>query len=254
MQKIKVSIVSYLNSKPFVYGLKQGNLLSEMELTEDIPSVCAQKLMNGEIDLGLIPVAIIPLLKEHRIVSDYCIGAKGKVASVMLYSQVPLNEITTILLDYQSRTSVTLVKVLANNFWKINPNWQSVSFDFENKIENTTAAVVIGDRTFEMNNNYAYEYDLAEEWFKFTGLPFVFAAWVANKKLPLDFISKFNYALSVGLANKKILIEQLKKEATYTIDIEHYLTQNIQYELDEEKKIGLNLFLDHLKKLDSLEA
>src|SRR4051812_36736309 len=125
MDKIKISIVSYLNSKPFVYGIEHSDLLNEIDLQQDIPSVCAQKLIDGKVDIGLIPVAVLPLLKEKYIISDYCIGAVGKVASVMLYSDVPLDRISSVLLDYQSRTSVTLVKVLAKNFWKISPEWIS---------------------------------------------------------------------------------------------------------------------------------
>ena len=195
MHKIKVSAVSYLNSKPFIYGLQHSEILNNIDLQLDIPSDCAQKLMDGKVDLGLIPVAVIPKLKEHYIITDYCIGAEGKVASVMLYSNVPLDEIKTVLLDYQSRTSVTLVKVLAKYFWNISPVWENSTVNFENTFAGNTAAVIIGDRTFGLENKYAYAYDLAEEWQKFTHLPFVFACWVANKKLPDDFISQFNNAL-----------------------------------------------------------
>ncbi len=148
MSKLKISVVSYLNSKPFIYGLEHSDLMNEIDLQLDIPSTCAQKLMDGIVDIGLVPVAIIPKLKEAHIISDYCIGAVGKVASVCLYSEVPLNEIKTILLDYQSRTSVTLVKVLAREHWKISPEWQNASENFENSVSGTTAAVIIGDRTF----------------------------------------------------------------------------------------------------------
>src|ERR1039458_6553628 len=105
IDKIKISVVSYLNSKPFIYGLQHSTFLNEIDLQLDIPSVCAQKLIDGQVDIGLIPVAALPQLKDPYIITDYCIGAEGKVASVMLYSNVPLHEITAILLDYQSKTS-----------------------------------------------------------------------------------------------------------------------------------------------------
>ena len=110
MNKIKISAVSYLNSKPFIYGLHHSNLFNEIELSQDIPSVCAQKFIDEKVDIGLIPITVIPKLKEYYIISDYCIGAVGKVSSVMLYSDVPLNAIKNILLDYQSLTSVTLIQ------------------------------------------------------------------------------------------------------------------------------------------------
>lgn len=247
--KIKISVVSYLNSKPFLYGLERSNLLQEVDLQLDIPSVCAQKLIEDKVDIGLIPVAVIPKLKQHFIISDYCIGAVGKVSSVMLYSEVPLASIKKILLDYQSRTSVTLVKVLANEFWKINPEWVPASQHFENQIRENTAAVIIGDRTFGLENKYPYTYDLAEEWQKFTNLPFVFACWVANKKLPEAFLSSFNTALKQGIESRAQLINELKLKANYKTDIESYLTKSIRYEYDEAKKQALALFLDYTAKL-----
>ena len=106
---IKVSCVSYLNSQPFIYGLKNNSIINEIELSLDVPSVCAEKILSGKADIGLIPVAVIPQLKESHIISDYCIGADGKVETVLLLSDVPLEKIKSILLDYQSRTSVLLL-------------------------------------------------------------------------------------------------------------------------------------------------
>lgn len=250
MQKIKISVVSYLNSKPFIAGLTHSDLINKIDLQLDIPSVCAQKLIDGKVDLGLIPVAILPQLKEKHIISDYCIGAVGKVASVMLYSEVPLEKITQVLLDYQSRTSVSLVKVLAKNFWKINPQWISAKENFESEIKETTAAVIIGDRTFGLENKYKFSYDLAEEWQKFTSLPFVFACWVANRQLSDDFLTEFNKALKTGLNNRSELIMELQKSNKYPTNIETYLNQNIDYDYDSAKKQGLELFLSYQANLE----
>ncbi|MCB0401553.1 MAG: menaquinone biosynthesis protein, partial [Flavobacteriales bacterium] len=173
--KVKVSAVSYLNTLPFLYGIKQSGLEQEIDLSLDIPSDCARKLLNDEVDLGLVPVAIIPQLKEHHIISDYCIGADGPVDTVALFSDVPLEEIENIYLDYHSRSSVTLVQLLAKAFWKIKPNWIRAEEGFIDQIQGTTAGVVIGDRTFGLSKKY--KYDLAEAWKAFTGKPFVFAAW-----------------------------------------------------------------------------
>ena len=125
MKKVKVSVVSYLNSKPFIFGLQQSHIINDIDLSLDIPAVCAQKLLEDKVDIGLIPVATIPLLKEKYILSDYCISAIGKVASVLLYSEVPLEKIEKVILDYQSRTSVQLVQVLAKHFWKIKPAFEA---------------------------------------------------------------------------------------------------------------------------------
>ena len=183
VQKIRVSAVSYLNTLPFLYGINNSEIKSQLDLSLDMPSDCAKKLLSGEVDLGLVPVAILPQLKEYHIVSDYCIGAVGNVDSVALYSDVPLNEIKEIYLDYQSKTSVNLVQILAEKYWNISPKWINAKAGFENKIQGTTAAIIIGDRTFNLPKSYQYKYDLAEQWLEFTGLPFVFACWVANKEL-----------------------------------------------------------------------
>lgn len=248
-EPIKVSLVSYLNSKPFLYGLQHYPLKNDISISLDSPAVCAQKLLDKKVDIGLIPVAIIPQLNEYHIIGNYCIGAQGKVGSVMLYSDVPLKDIKTILLDYQSRTSVTLVKILAKQLWKIAPVWENAAENFETKIVGTTAAVIIGDRTFGLENKFAYTYDLAEEWEKLTGLPFVFACWVANKKLPDDFINEFNAALKFGIDNRPALIAELSKENNYSTDVAYYLNEQIKYDLNDERKKALSLFLEYMKGL-----
>ncbi|HRG39204.1 MAG TPA: menaquinone biosynthesis protein [Bacteroidia bacterium] len=247
--KVKISVVSYLNSKPFLFGIEQSEISKQIDLQLDIPSVCARKLIENQVDIGLVPVAIIPALKQHFIISDYCIGAVGKVSSVMLYSQVPLNAIKQVLLDYQSRTSVTLVKVLAKAYWHISPEWFPATENFEEQIKDTTAAVIIGDRTFGLENKYAYAYDLSEEWQKFTKLPFVFACWVANKELPKSFVTEFNAALKYGIDHRGTLIEALRTAKTYKTDVENYLKNSISYDYDSDKKQALALFLELAAKL-----
>lgn len=250
MNTIKISLVSYLNSKPFLYGLEHYKIHTDMDIALDIPSVCAQKLISGEADLGLIPIAVLHALKEHYIISDYCIGAEGKVGSVMLYSNVPLLEIKNVLLDYQSHTSVALVKILAKKFWKINPHWIPAKVDYEKNITGNTAAVIIGDRTFLLKNKYAYSYDLAEEWQKFTQLPFVFACWVANKKLPDGFIKEFNEALKYGVNNRDALIAELSENNSYKTDIAVYLNENIKFDFGSSQKKAMDLFLKYMSDID----
>jgi chorismate dehydratase len=247
---IRISAVSYLNTKPFLHGLEISPV-KDIALSLDIPSECARKLLEGEVDLGLIPVAVIPLLKEAHILPDYCIGADGEVDSVKLYSQVPLNEIKTILLDYQSRTSVTLVRVLANEHWKISPEWKKAESGYEEKISGTTAAVVIGDRTFKLNGTFNYEFDLAGEWKKMTGLPFVFACWVSNKKLETDFIASFCKAMEAGLQDIGTVINAESPKYS-PFDVEKYLTKSLNLRLDTRGEAAIDLFLNKMKQLAPL--
>jgi chorismate dehydratase len=238
---IKVSCVNYLNSRPFIYGLENNSIIDEIALSLDVPSICAEKLLSGIVDIGLVPAAIIPELNESHIISDYCIGADGKVETVLLLSDVPMEKIQSVFLDYQSRTSVLLLRILADRFWKISPQWIDGENDFEKKISGTTAGLVIGDRTFALKNNFKYSYDLAEEWKKFTALPFVFACWVSNKKIPGDFISRFNSALESGLNNIPLVASQYASNGFNALD---YLTKKVSFALDEKKKEAMKLFLE----------
>ncbi len=250
MSKIKISAVSYLNTKPFLYGLEQSGLHKEIIINLANPADCAQSLLSNNCDLALLPVAILPELVDYKIISDYCIGAKGAVETVNLFSNVPLNSIETILLDYQSKTSVKLLKVLCKYYWKIHPVFKDAFQGYEQNIQGTTAGLIIGDRAIKHRNVNNYSFDLGEEWFKYTKLPFVFAAWVANKPLPDKFISQFNEALSKGIqAVNAIIPEYQKIYDLYDFNVKKYLTKSISFELDAQKQAGLSLFL---KKIDGM--
>ena len=217
-----------------------------MKLIEDYPAKVAAMLLNNEIDVGLVPVSIIPKLKEAHIITDYCIGAEGPVASVCIFSDVPITNITKVLLDYQSNTSVALAKILLKHYWKISPKVEDAKEDFLEHIKGTTAGVVIGDRAFEQRKQSPYIYDLAEAWIEMTGLPFVFAAWIANKKLPEGFMETFNNGNRIGLEN----IDKVIAENDYNkYDLNKYFKENISYELTDRKMEGLTKFLEMLRSL-----
>lgn len=253
MEKTRVSIVSYLNSKPFLYGLEKSLLADKIDLSLDIPSKVAAKLAYNVADIGLIPVAGLEDLEEYHIVSNYCIGSVGKVKTVVLASNVPLEKVDTILMDYQSRSSVLLAKVLAKFYWKKSFYWENTCNNFQNvSIIGNTAGVIIGDRVFEIENKYKYVYDLSEEWLKFTNLPFVFAVWAANKELNETFETEFNKALKFGLGH---IDKVLKTEQSYypNVNIKEYFINNISFELDLEKRAGMAKFLELASKLEFVE-
>ena len=242
-QAIRVGAVSYLNTKPFIWGLEQSPVWSEIVLSRDFPAAIAQQLKNDQLDIGLLPVAAIAELQESFIVADYCIGSEGPVASVAIFSDVPLEEVTTIWLDYQSKTSVALAQILMQEYWQMQPQWKPGDADFINHIGGTEAAVVIGDRALELIPKQKYMYDLGAAWTAHTGLPFVFAAWVANKELPATFLTEFNAALKWGIAHMDQLIAQLPP---VEYDITTYYHTNIRYELTDASKAGMDLFLQKL--------
>ncbi len=239
MTKIKVSAVSYTNSKPFVYGIMHSGILDNIDLSLDIPSVCANKLIDNQVDIGLVPVAALLHIKDYQIISNYCIGANGNVDSVFIFSNKPIQEIRTLQLDAESRTSNNLSKVLLKYHWKINP--ELVVTDMAD------AFVQIGDRTFSNRDHFPYQYDLASEWYKFTGLPFVFAVWASNKPIPEDFKIAFNAALKYGLDNRKEVIAGLAK--VENLDLEDYLMHKIEFNLDEDKLTALAKFHELIRTL-----
>lgn len=239
-EKVRVGAVSYLNTKPLIYGFAQGMMKDDIELVNEYPARIATMLLNDEIDLGLVPVAVIPKLKECHIITDYCIGSEGPVASVALFSDVPLQQAERVLLDYQSRTSVRLTKLLLQQYWKISPELTDAKEDFRDHIKDNTAGLVIGDRAFSQRKISPFIYDLGEAWKAFTGLPFVFATWVANKKLPATFIKKFKQANEYGLQHlDKVIAENYCQD----YDLKTYYTKNISFALTEEKRKGMQLFL-----------
>lgn len=240
-RKIKVAAVSYLNTKPLLYGIERSEIINDIELVVDYPSLLAKRLQEGSIDLALLPVAAIPSIKGTQIVSDYGIGADGNVVSVALFSQVPMEEIAAVYLDYQSRTSVRLAQLLLENHWKKQVAYKPASENYIDYINGGNAGVIIGDRALKQLHNFEYVYDLSAAWKDYTGLDFIFAAWVANKELPADFIAKFNAANAIGLQHLDTIIAE--NPFPY-YDLHTYYTENIRYYLDEDKKKGLAKFLE----------
>jgi chorismate dehydratase len=209
-----------------------------------MPSRCAAKLLNGEADLALTPVAIIPELGRAELVSDYCIGATGQVRTVCIYAQQPLETIERIYLDYHSRTSVVLAEWLCRSYWNCRAELIPAREGYEAMIGGTTAGLIIGDRAFGREKDFPYVYDLGEAWTQWTGLPFVFAAWVSRKPLDPGFTAAFNTALELGIQKIPELVNVLP--ALPGIDLESYFKENISYNLDAAKWEGMNRFLQHL--------
>jgi len=240
-KKIKVGIVSYLNARPLIYGLRLPPIKDKIELIEDTPAELARMLREDIIDVGLIPVASILTLPEYHIVGDYCIAADGEVASVCLFSEVPMDKIERVYLDYQSRSSAALLKWLLKEYWGIHPViLESENENYRQEIKGTTAGLVIGDRALEQRRISTYIYDLASAWRSVTGLPIVFAAWISKRLLPQTFIKEFDEANAVGLN----FIDEIVEAHPFEIyDLKKYYTVHIQYKFDHKKREGLSLFL-----------
>ena len=245
---LRISAVSYINAKPFVYGIEKSGFLKNFSISLDIPSLCAEKLITKKVDIGLAPITIIPKLKEYFIFPDFCIGANGAVRSVILHSEVPLHEIKKIYLDNQSRTSILLLKILAKYFWKISPKWIYAKDGYEKNIKADTAGLIIGDRNFSLPSNYKFAYDLSEQWKLFTGLPFIFACWITNKELDEQDAIAFYKSLRFGVENRDKVVKELKRDHDEKL-IHNYLFNYINYSFDSSKRTAMDLFLKLSKKI-----
>jgi chorismate dehydratase len=241
LSRIKISAVAYTNTKPFIYGISHSEVIDKIDLSLDIPSDCAAKLINQQVDIGLIPVAAIPFVPNANIVADYCIGSVGAVNSVFIFSNVPVEEIKSVRLDSESRTSNNLAKVLLKFYWK-----KEVEFTTDVNAA-TDAIVLIGDRTFGKKETYPFAYDMGAEWMHFTGLPFVYAAWVANKPIDQSFIDEFNKALALGLAHRAELLNELP--VLQGFDLKDYLFNKLDFDLTPKKREALDLFLSYISRL-----
>lgn len=249
MKKIRVGIVNYLNTRPLIYGLQRPPINEQIELVAEYPARLARMLRDEEIDVGLIPVAAISDLPSWYIAGDHCIGTEGEIASVCLFSEVPMNEIRKVYLDYQSRSSVALLQWLMKESWGIDPEIiQAADDGYRQEIKGSTAGLVIGDRALEQRRISTFIYDLGSEWRAITGLPFVFAAWVSTRPLPDEFIRLFNEANAMGLQH----IDEIVAEIPFDLyDLKKYYTLHLSYHLDERKKKGMNRFLQAIGQKDS---
>ncbi|UKT65578.1 menaquinone biosynthetic enzyme MqnA/MqnD family protein [Pedobacter mucosus] len=246
MKKIKISAVAYTNTKAFIYGLIHSDIINKIDLSLDIPSDCATKVITGQVDVGLMPVAAIPLVPNANVVADYCIGSDGAVNSVFIFSDVPVHEIKTIRLDSHSRTSNNLAKVLLKFYWK-----QDVEFTTDPTVK-TNAIVLIGDRTFGKKDAFAFAYDMGQEWKNFTGLPFMYAAWVANKEISQEFKDEFNAALKFGLDHREEVLKDLQQVDNF--DLKDYLFNKLQFEVTDDRTKALKLFLKYIEELEHIKV
>lgn len=247
MMKTRVSIINYSNTIPFAYGLLHSEPLREIaDFSYGYPAQVAQMLCNDMVDMSIISVGAMLSTPNAHIVSKYCISATKKVDSVILGCSKPLDQVDTIMLDYQSRTSNVLVKILAKYAWNISPKFVMGYEGYELE-HSDSAKVIIGDRALQYASQFQYVYDLAFEWNKAFGLPFVFAAWVANKTLPSGFMPIFEDACEYGVNHIEEAIEHTNEK--FSFDIHSYLHQSVEFELNDEKRAAMELFFEKANAL-----
>ena len=252
MNKLKIAASTYLNSAPLIYSFLQGSLKDNCYfLGNTAPARCADLLAENLVDIALIPVIEYQRINNICLIPDISVSAKQAVRSVILVSKCPINKISTVALDISSRTSATLIKIILERFYSIKPYYITSPPNLKDMLNTSDSALLIGDPAITVELNNYHVYDLAQEWRKFTGLPFVFALWAVNNhwsdnaidKNYLDLAKLFVEAKKEGINN----LNNIVKEYSYNLNISpasllDYLTSNVNYDLDKENLAGLEYF------------
>lgn len=244
MERVRVATISYINSIPFVYGLTHADNALRADLLLHTPSRCVKAFIDNECDIAIVPVGALDTLGKYKIVSSYCISSSYDVHTVALMSNSPIEEITKIYIDGDSRTSAKLIKILARDYWNITPEYEQIDARNINPDDypRGTGFMLIGDKVFEAEKHFTYFYDLVSAWNKMTNLPFVFAVWVAKEGVPEAVINALNNSLEYGLKSIDQAIAEHVKGITHNAAKE-YLTKNIEYTLTQDKRRAIELFL-----------
>jgi len=243
---LRIGAVSYLNTRPLIYGLKE-RLGDSGTLSLNLPSRLADQLADGSLDVALIPSAeyFRGLDSGYRIISDAAIGCRGPVWSVRLLSRVPIDQIGTLALDVGSRTSAALVRVLLRKACGISPKTIPLALEQVAEHVDADAILIIGDRAMHPPTGVYHEIiDLGEWWNRITGLPFVFAMWIARAGVDCERLEPIlRQSRDAGLRNvDKIAAAEAGPNGLTVVDLHRYLTENLHFYLGDDEYAALRLF------------
>lgn len=247
----RIGAVSFLNTKPLVHSLIQSPI-PDIKLSLGYPSLLSDQLEKEELDLALIPIIEYFRQPSYRIIPDICIASKGRVQSILLFSQKPLSQCNTVGLDSSSRTSQALVKILLAEYWKIHPEFVDCSPNTQPSNHEADAVLLIGDQALRYRKDTRYVFDLGEIWQQLTGLPFVYACWVGRSNTKLGDIGRIlNQAKDEGLSQIDIIASEEAEKLGFSFELCHrYLTKHIFFNLGSEEIDGLEYFYQLAQKYD----
>ncbi len=249
MARPKIGAVSYLNTKPLVEGMSER--AESFELVYDLPSRLADRLAAGHLEAALIP-SVAANHPDYTIVSDACIGCRGPVWSVKLLGRVEPSKIRTLALDEGSRTSCILSQILLAKQYQVFPQCQVLGINENWRTVETDAVLIIGDRAMKVNEGeFIFSWDLGEEWFAMTGLPFVFAVWAARSHEHLDELdSTLSSCRDRGLNNLERIASHYAGDYNLTLEeCRTYLRDRLHFQMAAEEKSGLGLFFQYAAEL-----
>jgi len=264
MPKLRVSIVEFLNTAPLVWGFTDGPLEGRYDLSFTVPSLCAEALRAGEVDLAIIPAIEYQRIDDLVMLPGMAVAAKNDVASILVLAKKPIEAVRSIALDTNSRSSVALVRLLCEGLWHIAPQFMDMAPDPAAMLAAADAALVIGDPALAVRLKVdalaqkqpsghgccggddsehpvpgvdtLFVYDVAQQWREMTGKPCVLAVWagrrdVVTPEVVADFLASKEYGLSQ--------MGEIAEGAALKLDLSpchlhRYLKRNIDFSLDAE--------------------
>jgi chorismate dehydratase len=263
MRRLRISAISYLNTAPLMWDFEHASAGRDFDISYTLPSACAQALAQGIADIGIIPAAAYAQIPGLLVLPEVAIASRRAVRSILLVSKVPIEKIRTVALDTSSMTSVALTKILFEKWLGGGRTFTAMAPNLDQMLAEHDAGLLIGDPALKVDRMHYHTLDLAEEWIRFTGKPFVFAFWVvrgaalAEADPSLDLAGIFRDSRDHGLAPaslNQIGHEWAPRLGLSEAEVRSYLTENIHYQLDAGCLEGLQMFYRYGAEIGALPA
>jgi len=263
MRHLRISAISYLNTAPLMWDFEHGEAGKSFDISYTVPSSCARALAEGTGDIGIIPAAAYAQTPGLVVLPDVAIASRRAVRSILLVSRVPIDEVRSVALDTSSMTSVALTRILFEKWLGGGRTFASMEPDVETMLAACDAGLLIGDPALQVDRTKYHTLDLAEEWIRYTGKPFVFAFWAVRGEAlheadpELDLAGIFRESRDHGLMPQNL--EQISRGWAPRLGLSHtdvvrYLTENIHYQLDAGCLDGLQLFYRYAAEIGAMAA
>jgi chorismate dehydratase len=259
MSRLRISAISFLNTVPLMWDFEHGTGGADFDISYTVPSACAAELQAGTADIGIVPAAAYAQIPDLAILPGVAIAARRPVRSILLVSKVPIEKVRTVALDTSSMTSVALTKVLFERWLGGGRIFTAMAPDLDTMLRDHDACLVIGDTALQVDRSRYLTMDLAEEWIRFTGKPFVFAFWAVRRAAladaPADLAAIFQKSRDHGVqpVNIATIASAWAGRVGLTeAEIRSYLTENIHFQLDPGCLEGLQLFYRYAAECGAL--
>jgi chorismate dehydratase len=263
MRRLRISAISYLNTAPLMWDFEHGTAGRDFDISYTLPSACARSLADGTADIGIIPAAAYAEIPGLQVLPEVAIASRRAVRSILLVSKGPIENVRSVALDTSSMTSVALTKVVFEKWLGSEKTFTAMAPDLDKMLAGHDAALLIGDPALKVDRARYHTLDLAEEWIRHTGKPFVFAFWAVRTEamreaapsldLPAIFQRSRDHGLEPSSLNQ-IAREWAPRLDVREVDVRSYLTQNIHYQLDAGCLEGLQLFYRYAAEIGALPA